>query len=462
MGFTALISGGSGVPTWVDRAFVPVRYAFSFSWGRGGRLSGQEEATMGFLDSLWVATLAATHALGAEPVRALPFVCIGAAAVCVAALAGDAWRRFGTARALLPAVSLAFAVPLLLAARSGTNDAWLAAWTAVSFVAVGRDVGRIRLRWPGMLAVAALGLCGPLGWLASAGVLWVGVPASWKPVAVAGAAQLGAAIALGFDSPTALWVDLQHLDASRVGLIVQTLPVLTILAAAGIAATGTGHPVVRFALWVSAVWLIRGAMGADDVSPAADRFLPAIAVLVWLATEAVARIRRTPLVVAAAVLLGAVDTGLAMAERTAVARERRIALKEAQAMARFLKWRFTEPQRVALHSAGSIAYHYGGPVIDASGRTERRDVSPEAIVEMGPEAMVPAVQFVGQTITFTPMFPASAVAVTDAYDHHSVQHQPKWGLTQAHPVFFQYLTRKDLPRLPMNISEEDGNRFPNQ
>ena len=131
-------------------------------------------------------------------------------------------------------------------------------------------------------------------------------------------------------------------------------------------------------------------------------------------------------------------------------------------MARFLKWRFAEPQRVALHSAGSIAYHYGGPVIDASGRTERRDVSPKAIIAMGPEAMVPAVQYVGQAVTFTPMFPAATVAVTDAYDHHSVQHQRKWGLTQAHPVFFQYLTRKDLPRLPMNISEEDGNRFPKQ
>ena len=462
VGLAALMSGGSGVPTWVDRAFVPVRYAFSFSWGRAGRLPGQEESTMGFLDSLWVAALTGIHSLGAEPVRALPYVCIGAATVCIAALAGDAWRRFGTARALLPAVSLAFAVPLVLAARSGTNDAWLAAWTAVALVAAGRDVGRSRLRWPGVLAVTALGLCGPLGWLAAAGVLWVGIPGSWRPVAVAGTVQLGVALALGFDAPTALLVDLRHMDASRVGLIAESLPILTIVGAAGIASAGTGHPVVRFALWVSAVWLVRGAMGVDDVAPAADRFLPAIAVMAWLATEAVARIRRTPSIVAVALLLIGVDTGQAWADRSMVARERRIALKESQAMARFLKWRFDKPQRVALHSAGSIAYHYGGPVIDASGRTERRDVSPEAIVAMGPEAMVPAVQYVGQTVTFTPMFPGSSVALTDAYDHHSVQHQPRWGLTQAHPIFFQYLTRKDLPRLPMNISEEDGNRFPKQ
>ena len=115
-----------------------------------------------------------------------------------------------------------------------------------------------------------------------------------------------------------------------------------------------------------------------------------------------------------------------------------------------------------MHSPGALAYHYGGPIIDASGFTESRDVSPEAVLAMDPTAMVPSRSYVGPEIVRSVMWSGYGERVREHYDQHSVQHQKKWGLTQARPVFFQYFIRNTLPRLPAHISEDDGNRFPKQ
>lgn len=416
---------------------------------------------MGFLDSLWVAVLTGLHGLGVEPIQALPLMGSAAAGLCVTALIADATRRHGFGRALLPIIALAASAPLLIAARSGTNEAWLALWTAVVLMTVGRSFDSPKHRWVSSVAVGGLALCGPFGWIASLGTVFADRRLVW-PVLIAGALQLGGGALLGLDGPTALAVDLQTIAPNRLGLVVGAVPIAAVLGLAGVVCTGLGHPGVRVAGWCAAVWLFRGTTGLADVAPSADRFLPAIVALCWLAAHAFAALRRGRTVAVGVVLLVALDVIPPRVSMDEVARERRIALKESQAMARFLKWRFSPVEPVVLHSAGSIAYHYGGPVIDASGRTEIRDMSPAAIVALRPSAMVPSRQYVGPSITFTPMFEDAIELVSAVYDHHSVQHQRKWGLTQANPVFFQYLTRKDLARLPEHISEEDGNRFPKQ
>jgi len=451
----------SGTSMWVDRAFVPVRYAFSFSWGRSGRLPGQDAATMGFLDSLWVSVLTGLHGIGVEPVKALPVLGVLAAGLCVTVLFADAIRRLDFGRCLLPVVAFAASSPLLIAARSGTNDAWLAMWTALVLMTIRHPLDTPKGRVLPTIAVGGLALCGPFGLAASLGAVAADRRMIWS-VSVAGAVQVMGGLLLGLEFPTALAVDLQIITPQRLVVLAGAMPVLLTLGVFGVGSTTFGHPATRVAGWCALVWLFRGITGSGDVAPGADRFLPAVVAFCWLSTHTMMNIRRGRAVVITALLLVVIDVARPRASVEGVARERRIALKESQAMARFLKWRFSSPQPVVLHSAGSIAYHYGGPVIDASGRTEVREMSPESILGLRPAAMVPSRNFVGPSITFTPMFEGAQATVAAAYDHHSVQHQRKWGLTQAHPVFFQYLTRKDIARLPDHISEEDGNRFPKQ
>lgn len=447
---------------WVDRAFTPVRYAFSFAFGQAGRLPGQEAAAMGFGDPLWVSLLTLFSGLGLEPVRMLPSVGMVMAGLVVAIMAGDAWHRFGKAAALIPAFTFAAASPMLVASKSGANDAWLALWTIMVLVSANRDLSRCRFGWMTHAAVFVLALTGPFGVLASMGVVWFGARTLWVPIGLAVLLQVGALLGFGIDSPTALLVDIEQMEPSRLLIGIKGLPVMLCAGLGGIMAVGAGHPSVRFAVWCWVVWMVRGATGADDVGAMADRFAPALAMVGWLAAHLFDRMRHRGWT---AVLLCAVCAVDVYASRSGIeeaSRERRVTLKESQVMARFLKWRFEPREVVALHSPGSIAYHYGGPVIDVSGRTETRDVSPMAVLSMNPAAMIPLTNYVGPTVTFTPMFKGLTTVVRKQYDHHSVQHQKKWGLTYANPVFFQYLMRKDLPRLPASISEEDGNRFPKQ
>lgn len=447
---------------WVDRAFTPVRYAFSFVHGQGGRLPGQDAATMGFLDPLWVALLALFGGLGLEPVRVLPYVGMVVSGLVVAVIVADAWHRFGKAAALIPALTFAVAAPVLVASKSGANDAWLALWTLLVLVCANRDLIRGRFGLLTQVSIVALALTGPFGVLASIGVVFFGSRKLWVPVALAALMQVGALWLLGFGSPTALLVDIDQMNLSRLLVAFEGLPVLVCAGLGGILAIGTGHPAIRFALWCVTVWTVRGATGADDVGAMADRFVPVLAVVCWLAASFFGRIRRHGWMSVALCVVCVFDGYASRSSIDEASRERRVALKESQAMARFLKWRFDPREVVALHSPGSIAYHYGGPVIDVSGRTESRDVSPKAVLSMNPAAMIPVTNYVGPTITFTPMFEGLTDLVRTQYDHHSVQHQKGWRLTRANPVFFQYLMRKDLPRLPSRISEEDGNRFPKQ
>ena len=458
----ALLQSLASDSMWVDRAFTPLRYAFSFAFGFEGKLPGQPTGTMGFLDPLWVTLLAATHGLGLHPVKVIPLLCPVVAALTVLIVTADAWRRFGSVSSIVPTAALVASAPFLAASRSGTDDVWLGFWTILVLTMSSRITESDRSCW-GVRAVAfGLGLTGPFGLAVTLGMAVLGARSVLASAVAAAGLQLGLALLFGLDAATAFWFDLAALDIGRLGQLVSTAPVLLILGAAAVFRAGTGDPAIRCGLWAVAVWLIYGASGAPDTASLADRFVPCLVVLSWLGAWSMSLPRRSGLIVLATVSLGFLDVAGSRVGFEDAAKERRVTLKESQVMARFLRWRFDPKETVVLHSPGSIAYHYGGPVVDASGRTEVRDVSPPAILEMGPSAMVPAGQYVGQTITFTPMFSTHQEALRAKYDHHSVQHQRKWGLTRANPVFFQYLTLKTLARLPDHISEEDGNRFPKQ
>lgn len=449
---------------WLDRAFVSIRYAFSFSSGAGGLLRGQETAAIGFLDPSWVAVLTGIHAAGFQPVKTLPTLGPLIAAVTAFALGFDAWRRCGSWKALMPALAFVLSAPFVAAARSGTDDAWLGLWTLLAVSAVSVDAKSVSAQWMRRLALFGLALTGPFGAVTSLGLAAMCIDRERRSLLMA----VGAAMAvqwsiavpvLGLDGMPSLAVHLDRIQPLRAAGAIVLLPVLCALGAASLF---WGSPKRRAAAWALLVWAIHGVAGMADTGSMSGRFVPVFVVLVWLAPEAMVQMRRGRHWVPVLLALFAIDAVGSRSGLEDVSRDRRVALKESQAMARFLKWRFQPRETVVLHSPGALAYHYGGPVIDASGFTESRDVSPEAVLAMDPTAMVPRHSYVGPGIVRSVMWAGYGERVRAQYDQHSVQHQKKWGLTRARPVFFQYFIRNTLPRLPARISEDDGNRFPKQ
>jgi len=449
---------------WLDRAFVPIRYAFSFSRGAGGVLRGQETAAMGFLDPSWVAVLTGIHGVGFQPVKTLPSLGPALVAVLVFALGFDAWRRCGSWKALMPAAAFVLSAPFVAAVRSGTDDVWLGLWTVLAVFAVTSTAKSVSAQWMGRLALFGLALTGPFGALVSFGLAAMGVGrqrgARLMTVGVALAVQWTLAVPiLGLEGMPSLAVHLGRIQPIRV---IEAIGLLPVLCALGAMSLFRGSSKMRPAGWALLVWTIHGVAGMDDTGPMAGRFFPVFVLLVWLAPEAMVQMRRGRHWVWVFLALFAIDAVGSRIGLEEVSQDRRVALKESQAMARFLKWRFEPRETVALFSPGALAYHYGGPVIDASGFTESRDVSPEAVLAMEPTAMIPQHSYVGPSIVRSMMWVGHGEQVRAHYDQHSVQHQKKWGLTRARPLFFQYFIRNTLPRLPAHISEDEGNRFPKQ
>ena len=96
---------------WLDRAFVSFRYAFSFGNGKGGRLPGQSDPVVGFLDPSWTALMTAIHGLGLQPVRVVQIIGPVFFGLLLATCVYEIWRRHRRLLPLLPAVILAAAAP---------------------------------------------------------------------------------------------------------------------------------------------------------------------------------------------------------------------------------------------------------------------------------------------------------------------------------------------------------------
>lgn len=451
---------------WLDRAFVSFRYALSFSIGKGGRLPGQSEPVQGFLDPSWTALLTAVHGLGVQPVRAVQFIGPILFGLLLAVCVHEVWRRHHRLLPLLPIGIVAASAPAAAAARSGTDDLWLAVWSVLAVACAGVDAERHQARWGTMLAVLGLCLTGWFGLLMGLGIAVLGWRAhirSWAWVVVS--VLIGGFVAsalLGFSSSPAILLRVSTFNPVSVFESLYCVPVLAGLGLLGVGAAGLGEPRTRLMVWGVLVWLVYALTGAVDVGSLAAPVVPLLGLAALLGAEAVASIRRIRWAWAAVLFAIIFDIYGTQTTWTEASKSRRIELKQTRDMARFLKWRFAPGTTVAVHTPGSLAYHWGRPVIDLSGTTEPVPVSPQRAMEMRPEAIMPLSDLVASQIIRVPMEAGWGKEIYDVYDLHSIQHQRKWGLVSIHPAFFQLYIRNDLPRLAPHISVEEGNRFPKE
>jgi hypothetical protein len=451
---------------WLDRAFASFRYAISFSIGKGGRLPGQSEPVQGFLDPSWTALLVALHGMGIQPVRAVQFIGPVLFGLLLAVCAIEVWRRHHRLLPLLPIGIVAASAPAVAAARSGTDDLWLAVWSVLAVVCAGMDAERCQTRWRTVLALAGLCLTGWFGLLLGTGIAVLGWRAhirSWAwvvvSVLIAGAV---ASMAFGFTSSPAI---LTRLSAFNPAIVLHSLlyvPALIGLGLLGVAATGLGETRTGVMAWGALVWLGYALTGPVDVGALAASLVPLLGLFILLAAEALAGIRRARWVWAAVLVAIIFDIYGSQSAWVEASKSRRVELKQSRDMARFLKWRFGPGTTVAVHTPGSLAYHWGRAVIDMSGTTESASVTPQTVMAMRPEAIMPPSGLVTPQIIRVPMGGGWGKEIYDVYDLHSIQHQRKWGLVGIHPAFFQLYIRNDLPRLAPDISVEEGNRFPKE
>lgn len=451
---------------WLDRAFVSFRYALSFSVGESGLLPGQTEPVFGFLDPSWTALLAGVHGAGIQPVRAVQFIGPVLFGVLLAGCALEIWRRHHRVLPLLPILIAAAAAPGAAAARSGTDDLWLAVWSVLAVILAGEDVESGHDRWRTRAAIGGLCLTGWFGLLLAAGVAVVGWRArirGWAAIVVAVfAAGVVASKLIGFAASSGIVFRLSSTDPEALLASLLVVPVLIGLAVLGAVATGVGEPRTSLLVWGTGVWLGYALTGPADIGSLGACLVPMLGLVILLGAEAVAKIRRSRWVWAVVLMALAADVYGSQVSWAEASKERRLELKQTRDMARFLKWRFGPLARVAVHSPGSLAYHYGRPVIDMSGATEKEAPSPIRVMELRPEAIMPPSGLVTPQITRVPMGSGWGKEIFDGYDLHSIQHQRKWGLVNIHPAFFQLYIRNDLPRLAPHISVEEGNRFPSE
>ena len=451
---------------WLDRAFVSFRYALSFSIGKGGRLPGQSDPVQGFLDPSWTALLTAAHGLGVQPVRSVQFIGPILFGLLLAVCVHEVWRRHHRLLPLLPIGIVAASAPAAAAARSGTDDLWLAVWSVLAVVCAGADAERHQARWGTMLALLGLCLTGWFGLLMGLGIAVLGWRAhirSWAWVVVS--AFIGGLVAsaiFGFTSSPAILLRVSTFNPASVFESLYCVPALAGLGLLGVGAAGLGEPRTGLLVWGVLVWLVYAVTGTVDVGSLAAPVVPLLGMIAILGAEAVAGIRRVRWVWSAALLAIIFDIYGTQTSWTEASKERRIELKQTRDMARFLKWRFGPEATVAVHTPGSLAYHWGRAVIDLSGTTEPTPVSPHRAMEMRPDAIMPPSSLVAPQIIRVPMGAGWGKEIYDVYDLHSIQHQRKWGLVSIHPAFFQLYIRNDLPRLAPHISVEEGNRFPKE
>jgi len=451
---------------WLDRAFVSFRYAFSFGNGKGGRLPGQSEPVVGFLDPSWTALMTAVQGMGLQPVRAVQIIGPVLFGLLLALCAHEIWRRHRRLLPLLPVVVLGAAAPAAAAARSGTDDLWLALWSVLAVVWAGVDAEGAQGRWRTLGAVVGVCLTGWFGLLLGSGIAVVGWRArirswAWAVFSVLALVFVGSMV-FGFTSSPAILLRLSTPTLANWLEALQCVPILLGLGLLGVAATGLGEARTRLLVWGVLVWLGYALSGPVDVGPLAASVVPLLGLIALLGAEALGRIRRARwawMAVLLALIFDIYGPQTAWAEAS---KSRRAELRQTRDMARFLRWRFGPSTTVAVHTPGSLAYHWGRPVIDMSGTTESTVLSPTQVMEMRPEAIMPPSNLVASQIIRVSMGAAWGKEIYDGYDLHSIQHQRKWGLVRFHPAFFLLYIRNDLPRLAPEISVEEGNRFPKE
>ena len=452
----------------LDSSFVPLRYAQRMGTGQGMALEGHSIAVEGFTDPLWVAVLGGLRALGIHEFKIQTYLGPGLVFVLLSVLSVYVLARQKKLIALIPVLLFGLWPPLAVSAGSASNSLWLATVGALSVMWVVDDIDRIRLRRRSVVAVVVLvstGLPGLLIGLMLA--LMSGATLRKRLFLVVATVFMTWTFwrFLVFENvwPRALELRLETFSLASLSTAFAAAPTMFVLGLLGMLFGWGKGPCVRASAGAAIVWSLWACTGTIEEHSFFDVWVPVGAMLAVLGSH-VWSANRTPklMVFVGFLVIGSWSQLEATTAKQAqeINFERTAQLKQAQGMARFIRWRFLPEEWVAVHSPGGVPYHARRPFIDLSGTTEMEDVSPSILIKRSPSGILPRNNFVSTHPMRIPLDKAFREPVGKKYNQHAIQQQKKWKLVRAHPIWFHIYIRKDLPMLSPDISEEEGNQFP--
>jgi hypothetical protein len=452
----------------LDSSFIPLRYAQRIGTGQGLALEGHSVAVEGFTDPLWVAVLGGLRAVGIHELKIQTYLGPGLVFVLLAAISVFVLTRHKKLGALFPVVIFGSWAPLSVAGGSASNSLWLATIGLFAVMWVVEDIDNVRLRRRSVVALILLvstGLCGLLIGLMLSVLSGFALRKRLFLVVMSVFLVCSGWRFLLFGSvwSRALELQLETFSFAMLNPAFLAAPTMCILGLLGMVTGWQRGPRVRAPAGAVVIWSLWACTGPTEAYSFFDVWIPAFTMLTVLAAQVWQVHRSSALmgVLSLAVVGCVTQFDLRTAEQVQeVNLERQIQLKQAQGMARFIRWRFLPDEWVAVHSPGAVPYHARRPVFDLSGRTEAENVSPSALIQRSPSGILPKNNLISTRPMRLLLDPDYQEVVGKQYKQYAIQQQKKWKLVRANPVWFHIYIRQDLPMLSPDISEKDGNQFP--
>jgi hypothetical protein len=263
--------------------------------------------------------------------------------------------------------------------------------------------------------------------------------------------------------PRALELRLESFSFSSVDSLFTVAPTLCVLGLLGMVFGWGQGPRVRSSAGAVVIWSLWACTGPIEANSFFDQWIPAMTMMTVLGSQ-LWSLHRKP-IISGILSVAAIGSWSQFDLQTTtqvsqINMDRQIELKQAQGMARFIRWRFLPDEWVAVHSPGAVPYHARRPFIDLSGTTEVEAVSASWVMKRSPSGILPENNFISTRPMRLPLGESYQELVDKQYKQYAIQQQKKWKLVRAHPVWFHIYIRKDLPMLSPDISEEEGNQFP--
>jgi hypothetical protein len=440
-------------PAWLDSAFLSMRYARRISEHGTLKLLGQEVPVESYFNPLWTWLMAGLGVLGVDEMRMQPVV----GGLLLSALVGlgsyVAALKFTRFESIVSVPLVLMAPPIATAAHSGSDHLFLTLLSLWAVFSVDRDQGRASASWSSMVGLVLLSMAGLIP-LILAIVLAVSFgPSDRKPLAAVFivTAFMSAFRWVIFDSIIPHGAVTSVMQGTPVAMMdgFKMMPLVFIIGAVGLIRLAKRESRGWTSLIAGCVWLVWAWRGGNGTESFGSSLVPA---LVFFGVGVGSLIDRLPKrVLGLVVMIGLVfiDGRAAEAEKETALKSRRSTLRQAKAMAQFLRWRFEKDPLVVVQTPGMMPYFLRKRTLDLQGITHKQPTDQQAIQALSPEAIVPE----GAIVSSNP----TRVFVKKNWDwntlkqthyQHSIMNTKDWKLIDVHPAWFNIYFRKDLEKYP--------------
>ena len=447
------IRGLFAEPAWLDSSFLSMRYARRISEDGTVKLLGQDVPIESYFDPLWTWLMAGLGVLGLDEMRMQPVlggVFLSALVGLVAYVAAQKFTRF---ESVVSVPLVLMAPPMALAAHSGGDHLFLTLLSLWVVFSVDRDQERASASWTTLIGLVLLSMAGliPL-------VLAVVLAASFgrsdrKPLMaiVIVTALMSVFRWVVFDSIIPHGAVTSAIQGTPDAMIdgFKMMPLVFIVGAVGLMGLAMRGSRGWTILMAGCVWLLWAWRGGNGTESFGSSLVPALVFFGVGVGSLIDRLPHRGLGFVVMIGLVLIDGRTAYAENEKALKSRRATIRQAQAMAKFLRWRFEDDPLIVVQTPGMVPYFLVKRTLDLQGITHKKSTDQQTIQALSPEVIVPE----GAIVSANP----ARLFVKKNWDwnslkkthfQHSIMNTKDWKVIDVHPAWFNVYFQKELEKYP--------------